>query len=380
MELRNKSILIISPNYWGKMMVSKHHYALELAKRGNTVYFLNPPNLKKKYFETRQIQDRLFLIDYKPIFRGKKYLPSFLFNLLINLQVRFLISKINKPIDIVWSFDSSIYLDLNYFKPTLKIYFIADNAPNSHKTKISKTADLIISVAENLIEDLPQFNKKQLIVNHGLSEYFISNRNVNQAENTQNVRLAFVGNLFKKALDRKIFRQLINENPLVAFHLYGAFRMAESNLSGYQSTEATEFIEFLEHKENVHLEGVIGPEELVGELKDYQLFLFIENPQEDINNSSNSHKLIEYLSIGKVLVSSHVHAYENKRELIEMVDEMHNEHLPALFKKVIHNLEYYNSPELQQKRIEYALDNTYEKQIKRIEERINQLKGKKNFR
>ena len=42
-SLRNKTILIISPQAWGKMFLSKHHYAIELAKRGNAVYFLNPP-------------------------------------------------------------------------------------------------------------------------------------------------------------------------------------------------------------------------------------------------------------------------------------------------------------------------------------------------
>ena len=47
MELRGKKILIISPQHWGKMFLAKHHYAIELAKRGNEVYFLNPPEQKK---------------------------------------------------------------------------------------------------------------------------------------------------------------------------------------------------------------------------------------------------------------------------------------------------------------------------------------------
>lgn len=52
-SFNNKTILIISPEPWGKMMISKHHYALELAKLGNEVYFLNPPNnnsIKKKTY------------------------------------------------------------------------------------------------------------------------------------------------------------------------------------------------------------------------------------------------------------------------------------------------------------------------------------------
>ena len=42
--MNNKVILVLSPQAWGKMMLAKHHYALELAKAGNTVYFLNPPD------------------------------------------------------------------------------------------------------------------------------------------------------------------------------------------------------------------------------------------------------------------------------------------------------------------------------------------------
>ena len=42
--LKGKTILILSPQSWGKMFVSKHHYAIGLAKKGAVVYFLNPPD------------------------------------------------------------------------------------------------------------------------------------------------------------------------------------------------------------------------------------------------------------------------------------------------------------------------------------------------
>ncbi len=61
-----------------------------------------------------------------------------------------------------------------------------------------------------------------------------------------------------------------------------------------------------------------------------------------------------------------------------MPDEKHNRSLPHIFQKVISNLDYYNSPELQRKRKEYALDNTYEKQIQRIEKIISENFGETN--
>jgi hypothetical protein len=48
--------------------------------------------------------------------------------------------------------------------------------------------------------------------------------------------------------------------------------------------------------------------------------------------------------------------------------------LPALFKEVTGNLEVYSSPERQQQRIRFALDNTYRRQVVRIREFIEALK------
>ena len=42
--LKNKIILIISPNFWGDIHLTKHSYALEISKLGANVYFLNPPS------------------------------------------------------------------------------------------------------------------------------------------------------------------------------------------------------------------------------------------------------------------------------------------------------------------------------------------------
>jgi len=66
--ITHKTILLISPQSWGNMFVSKHHYALELARAGNTVYFLNPPEEKITGRSERirivpsEIHDSLFLI------------------------------------------------------------------------------------------------------------------------------------------------------------------------------------------------------------------------------------------------------------------------------------------------------------------------------
>ena len=110
MKLKNKTILLVSPNKWGDMHISKHHYARALAKRGNKVFFLNPPNLNSKLFKKSYIEENLTVIDYYPLFRGKRIFPSDWYNFLIRFQIKFIQRKIGR-IDILWSFTSTIFFD-----------------------------------------------------------------------------------------------------------------------------------------------------------------------------------------------------------------------------------------------------------------------------
>ena len=45
-------VLLISPQHWGTMRVTKHHYAIELAKLGHEVFFLEPTEASWKWNQT----------------------------------------------------------------------------------------------------------------------------------------------------------------------------------------------------------------------------------------------------------------------------------------------------------------------------------------
>ena len=117
--LENKIILVISPQEWGKMLLSKHHYAVELARAGNKVFFLNPPDQKGELpYNSVQINksleyENLFLISHRLYFPfWLKFKVMSLFQRLMYYHVKKLLLAIGKPVDIVWSFDPVSYTHL----------------------------------------------------------------------------------------------------------------------------------------------------------------------------------------------------------------------------------------------------------------------------
>ena len=113
---------------------------------------------------------------------------------------------------------------------------------------------------------------------------------------------------------------------------------------------------------------MLGPKpsnELPCYLNQFDLFLMCYTGDRNVAEMANPHKILEYLSTGKTIVSHYIDEYKDKIDLVEMVND--NRLLPQRLKHVIHNLHNFNSPEKVQLRRQYALSNTYEKQIERIE-------------
>src|SRR5580658_3282339 len=106
-----RTIVILSTEPWGKMLLSKMHFALELVGRGNKVFFVNPPRPfpgRRLAMAGEQMEDgRLTLIHTNTV-RGSLFLRHKLFFLYRRLNRRY-IREIRKlvggKIDEVWSFN-----------------------------------------------------------------------------------------------------------------------------------------------------------------------------------------------------------------------------------------------------------------------------------
>jgi len=376
-KFENKTILILSPEKWGDMHISKHNYAIELSKN-NRVFFFNPPVRQIGLTTTISIHNdynNLHIVNYK-LFSPYvlKFHLRLIFNYLFNLKIKSILRKIKTKPDVIWSFDLGLFPDLNLFNARYKIFHPVDVFNIKDKYLPIKSADLIISVADKILENIP-VNKTKIIINHGLSGTYLEKAKLLSKkkitiQKKNKINVGYIGNLLNSTLDSKIFNEIIKQNPDIEFHLWGSYSSETANLGGELNEMNKCFIDFIQKANNVILYGNTNPKKIIEDIDKIDVFILIYKYPNGDTDRINAHKILECLSTGKVVVCTQISYYKNFTDLIPMTFEK-NEDFPALFQKVITNLEYYNSPELQKKRIEYALDNTYEKQIERIEKIIS---------
>ena len=253
--LEGKTILVISPQAWGDMLISKHHYALELARRGNHVYFLNPPDNdhwnikgpdKRIQIRVSKVNPNLYLVDqvlYFPYLL--KYHARGIYNLFIKRQIRNILKKIGKPVDILWSFDLGNLFPIAYFKNDIyKVFQPVDEPGDDQAILAAKGANIIFSVTQEILNKYKSYNVRRCFINHGLANEFtevIDDIELRKAR----IQAGMSGNLLRTDLDRSTLLKIVHENPAVDFHFFGSYKVEESNISGKSDTDTEVFLKKL---------------------------------------------------------------------------------------------------------------------------------------
>lgn len=369
---KNKTILILSPEDWGTNLLSKHLYAQELSK-DNMVYFLHtcPHPSQKKYIETVSISKNLTCIHLKSVVRGIFKLPSFYIDLQNNFIIKKILHEIAQPINVIWSFDQAKFQNLKQFKANVSIFHPVDYIVKEaiFLTKIANSADVVFSVSPAILNKINTTTPKHFI-NHGIDEIFLIENKSFEKPNyikTDTINVGYVGNLQMKLIDYENLLKTVRENPTIQFVFIGPDK--KSNLGG-----ATKFNELdtLKSFQNTYFTGELSKNELIKILPFFDVFWLCYNHKKYLIEVSNSHKILEYLSTGKVVVSNYISTYKNET-ILEMV--MDNNLLVEKLKEVSSQIVQYNSIKKQQQRINFTKENTYKKQLERIEILINSLNG-----
>ncbi len=374
-RLTSKTILVLSPQGWGKMFLSKHHYAVALARRGNRVYFLNPPDSSSSGVSVTpsDLHENLFIISHRLFFPYKlkfRLLP--VFHALMRFHIRRIERSIEGRIDIIWSFDLGNLYPLKFFtKGALRVFHPVDEPLSAAAIQAAKGAEIIFSVTREILEKYEAFQAPKHFVNHGVSEEFLNSEPVLDPNASSSVNVGLSGNWLRPDIDGDILQKIIIDNPRINFHFWGSYQLSDANIGGGLNEQTKTLIDVLKQRPNVTFYGAVSSRQLATAIRKMQAFLICYDVQRDQSRGTNYHKIMEYLSTGKVIVSNNVTTYRDMPVLVQMVKERdHNRSLPDLFKTVVSNLDYYNSAEWQRQRISYAQDNAYDKQLLRIENLI----------
>lgn len=351
MQLVNKKILLISPESWGQNFVSKHHYAKELANRGNAVFFLNRPSTS---FQFDNIEQGLTIVDYKPRFRGLGKLPNKVSAYLIKKEIETLQTLLGLTFDVIWNFDSSRFFNLASVTDKLKICHIVDLSEDFQRDLLAKTSDVCFCTSDFIAEELKLSNDKVYKIHHGYKIPDKKNEIEEKFDSTK-VQVGYVGNLSRSCIDWELIFEVISKFPMVQFNFIGSVTI--SNLSG-QGLEAERLL-FLKEKKNVTLLGEKESSLIPSYLDCFDVLLcaYKLNSQEDIRQHSNLHKLMEYIGSGKVTVSTYVDEYKDKRDLLEMVEE--RDEFVIKFRQVVESLNLFNNSDKQDLRKKFVRSNQY---------------------
>ena len=361
MQLVDRNILIISPEPWDHIFVSKHHYAVHLAKRRNNVFFLNPPSSKSDTKSDRGVT----IVDYKGFLKGMAFLPKFLRLTITRRVYRSVEIVCQKSFDIIWSFDNSVFYDFDALpKKVLKISHTVDLNQDFQTKRASKSADVCFGVIDDIVSRALLCNVNSYKVGHGLNipasdviPLILPGKNKKKA--------LYIGNLAMKYLDWKIVYQAISLNSSVDFIFVGPQRKnIDLNINPFHN-----YKKLILNLPNAYFLPKVSSDEIPNYLMSSDA-LILSYQQARHKDQANSHKVLEYLASGKPIVATYTSEYDGSNLLY--MSKLNSE-WPELFKKVIQNLPKYSNPELTKKRRTHALNNTYIKQIDRIEQILASL-------
>lgn len=365
-------VLIVSPSPWGTLRLSKHHYAAEFARRGHDVVYLNPPERRLAVPFRLEEREGLRVVTFRPWCpaRLRHAIPR-LYAAVVRRQIRRMMSWIGTCFDVVWCFDSEFYPDLSWFGARLRVYHVVDQVTRPEHVRLGETADMVVAVSPSIATRLAACGVPPIVVPHGLATAFADEARARLHQDDYRpgavLKAGYAGNLWSYQLDRDALRHAIDAHPDVQFHFWGPIEAQQSNVGGVVTEKARAFICYLREKANVRLRGVVSPAELAVALREMDALLICYDPALDRNRGANSHKLLEYLATGRVVIATQVLDYIDCPGLIEMLPDASTERYAELCGAAFAAIEVLNHPEQRARRRRHALQHTYEQHGERLE-------------
>ncbi len=359
-----KRILIVSPEAWGPVRVSKHHYASTLMENGAHLFFLGPDSptehgIRIMAEETAQPA----LLFRTPPLRGMRFLPRAVRAWLEARQMKHLATAAGGPFDLLWNFDLHRFRSLtNRSHARERIVHVMDLREPAELFEPAGFADLVIVVSPSMAKGIENWEDRVLHLGHGWMQR--ERGTIELPSYSPGIKIAYLGNLAMRAIAWDSIIGIAKSFPDVQLHLIGPLHGA----FGDTTSIAPSIEKQLRALPNIKLIGPVPYDQVPDRLEAMDILLIAYDLERVGLKATSSHKLLEYLASGKVVLSSYLEDHDDLAGLVVMARP--GESVMPYVKELLCHLPAHNAPELEAKRKAYAEAHSYMQKVAQVAERL----------
>lgn len=350
------AVLIVSPEPWDAHHVSKHHYALTLAARGTSVFFLDPPDDSVDDIRIRPTTEspRVHVVCAPRVAAGLRFHPPILRRWLEARWLSHLEKAAGCRIGVVWLFENSRFFDLRFAGSRLKIYHQVDLNQDFHPEIAAATADVCLCTTDAIARRLSAARPDVYKIHHGTVMVGDVAPTVDlRPFERAGVHATCVGNLDSEYIDVTTLGRLVRRHPEVTFHFVGSCREGGALRQACAAAP------------NVVWWGKLPFTQIPALTSHSDLLLVAYRSDAFRDQLASPHKFMEYFLSGKSVVCSYTDEYKDKRHLVAMADVA--QPLEEIFAQALADLHNLNAPHRMAERRAFAMEHRYENQLARIE-------------
>jgi len=308
--------IIISPQDWGDMWVSKHWISSELSKSNRVIFVGNPKKWSWKNFRNNcllEIKKNLVVFYPQLFFRGQRRLFGYKI-FLLQLKGLVILKKMRAPIII--NFDPlQWYFSSNFISQNAKLFYCVDPVDPAIEqktaevlmTKLSNRSDGIIAISKTYKKYLSRFKEQHRIdvLEHGFDYQkaikadgkFIPN----DMKKIKGPIVGYMGSIHDYYVDVDLLVSVAKIMPQFSFVLVGPY---EKNVIGSALSKLN--FRKLKATENIFLLGEKQHSEVPLYISCFDVCMVLHNlkfEKEKKLRQRTPYKILQYFGQGKPVVS-----------------------------------------------------------------------------
>jgi hypothetical protein len=356
MDLHYKNILIISPEGWRGLHMSKHHVAQGLVARGNQVFWWGPVRPHSEVVPPPE-KGGVREVAATHWFKGINWLPRALHRWYYGLTIRALERRAGVRFDIIWCFDTS---RLQWFPehPAFRLLHLVDYDILYSGHGLMREADLVVTTAESINEKVRTIAPRAHIhkVGHALDpRWTLATEGPEKSWNASPRTVVYSGQFYNTYIDWEALLTVARAHPALAFKYVGNVDHAFPSVA----------FQALKELPNVTFTGLKTKDELIPLVRSADMLIFCFNTDRKMLERANPHKVLEYLSTGNVIVGTWTLEYEAHQDLLRMSPDPKS--FADVFRDAVRHYAMLNSETERAKRIAFAGERTIGHLLDRVE-------------